>query len=126
MGGQVRGRAGAQDPSGLRARVAAATGGAYPAAVRAAMAAFDVVEAIAVARTSLCTPGAAPLTRIQVPLPPRPPAPPPPAHHSWALARLPTPWLDLAAPSGALWISRPLSRLQQQNAVIKEAAPSKW
>lgn len=31
------------------------------------MAVFDVVEAIAVARTSLCTPGSPPLTRIQVP-----------------------------------------------------------
>ena len=39
--------------------------GAYPAVVRAAMAAFDIVEAIAVARTATCS-SRAPLTRIQV------------------------------------------------------------
>jgi hypothetical protein len=39
--------------------------GAYPAVVRAAMAAFDIVEAIAVARTATCS-SQAPLTRIQV------------------------------------------------------------
>jgi hypothetical protein len=39
--------------------------GAYPAVVRAAMAAFDIVEAIAVARTATCS-NRAPLTRIQV------------------------------------------------------------
>ncbi len=55
------------DPAGLRAAVARATFGAYPGAVRAAMALFDIPEAIAVTRTAMCAAGGvAVLPRLQV------------------------------------------------------------
>ena len=54
------------DPMHLRDSVAAWTLHMYPWCVQAAMALFDVPEAIAVARTALCSPaGTGSLTRLQ-------------------------------------------------------------
>ncbi|KAK9835056.1 hypothetical protein WJX81_007542 [Elliptochloris bilobata] len=55
------------DPAGLRAGLQRWTLGAYPGVLKAAMAVFDVPEAIAVARATLCSPGGglAALTRLQ-------------------------------------------------------------
>lgn len=51
------------DPAGLRGALSAWTLGAYPGAIKALMAAFDVPEAVALGRTALCA-GAA-LSRLQ-------------------------------------------------------------
>jgi hypothetical protein len=58
------------DPAGLRSSLATWTGGLYPGTIKAAMAVFDVPEAVAVGRAALCGAGArgsapSPLTRPQ-------------------------------------------------------------
>ncbi len=53
------------DPAGLRDLIARYTLHAYPGVVQAAMALFDVPEAIAVTRTAMCT-GPGSLSRLQV------------------------------------------------------------
>ncbi|BDA40538.1 hypothetical protein COCOBI_01-1910 [Coccomyxa sp. Obi] len=53
------------DPAGLRDTIARYTLHAYPGVVQAAMALFDVPEAIAVTRTAMCSATAAPLSRFQ-------------------------------------------------------------
>ena len=62
------------DPAGLRAGLQRWTLGAYPGVLKAAMAVFDVPEAIAVARSTLCSPGGglAALTRLQACVPCKP------------------------------------------------------
>ena len=54
------------DPAGLRDTIARYTLHLYPGVVQAAMALFDVPEAIAVTRTAMCSATAAPLSRFQV------------------------------------------------------------
>ena len=55
------------DPKGLRDTVARWTLHIYPKCIQAAMALFDVPEAIAVSRTEICTAGGVMhLTRLQV------------------------------------------------------------
>ena len=55
------------DPKGLRDTVARWTLHIYPKCIQAAMALFDVPEAIAVSRTKICTAGGVMhLTRLQV------------------------------------------------------------
>lgn len=61
------------DPAGLRELIAKYTLHIYPGVVKAAMALYDVPEAIAVTRTAMCAHGVASLSRLQVhhqPLPP--------------------------------------------------------
>lgn len=53
------------DPTGLRARVSTWTLGLYPNALKWIMALFDVPEAIAVSRATICTQGLESLTRLQ-------------------------------------------------------------
>jgi len=53
------------DPAGLRAALSTATCGAYPGLLKAAMAVYDVPEAIAVGRAAMCAGRAAGLTRLQ-------------------------------------------------------------
>ncbi len=55
------------DPAGARDTLRRMSLGAYPGAIKAAMAVFDVVESIAVSRTRVCAAGGIhALTRIQV------------------------------------------------------------
>ena len=60
------------DPGGLRQTVSTATLGLYPGVLQYAMAVFDVPEAIAVTRKILCESGVGSVSRLQVPLFPRP------------------------------------------------------
>lgn len=54
------------DPAGLRELIARYTLHIYPGVVKAAMALYDVPEAIAVTRTAMCAHGVASLSRLQV------------------------------------------------------------
>ena len=53
------------DPAGLRAALSTVTAGAYPGLLKAAMAVYDVPEAIAVGRAAVCAGKAASLTWLQ-------------------------------------------------------------
>ena len=54
------------DPAGLRESIAKYTLHLYPGILKAAMAVFDVPEAIAVTRTAMCSGSMSSLTRLQV------------------------------------------------------------
>jgi hypothetical protein len=54
------------DPAGLREAITRYTLHIYPGVVKAAMALYDVPEAIAVTRTAMCANGVASLSRLQV------------------------------------------------------------
>ena len=54
------------DPAGLRESIAKYTLHLYPGVLKAAMAVFDVPEAIAVTRTAMCSGSMSSLTRLQV------------------------------------------------------------
>lgn len=54
------------DPAGLRESIAKYTLHLYPGILKAAMAVFDVPEAIAVTRTAMCSAGISSLPRLQV------------------------------------------------------------
>lgn len=54
------------DPAGLRESIAKYTLHLYPGILKAAMAVFDVPEAIAVTRTAMCSGDMSSLTRLQV------------------------------------------------------------
>ena len=54
------------DPAGLRESIAKYTLHLYPGILKAAMAVFDVPEAIAVTRTAMCSGSLSSLPRLQV------------------------------------------------------------
>ncbi len=71
------------DPAGLRESIAKYTLHLYPGILKAAMAVFDVPEAIAVTRTAMCSGSMSSLTRLQVSMRP----------HSSHVSHIPCVWL---------------------------------